>query len=168
MDKDFELARTASDNFSKMMQQAASGAQVGDFLPDYLAHRISAKPELLARLVPGNHVDDIAAIDAILDSCIRPNSLERRRDILTIAYAFVCDPANAPHVCGAGYAGNAASALDMLSVDEAVCLTSRIEHLRATIEIHMHVGLPIFDEDEGADDAAPLLADKPNEPMTGH
>lgn len=167
MDTDFELAQIASDKFSLKMQQDSLEARAWDFLPDYLAHRISAKPELLARLAPGSHLNDIAVIDAILDRSVRPDSLERRRDILTRAYAFVSDPENAPHVCGAAYSQNAASVLNMLTVDEAVSLTSRIEHLRAAIAIHLHVGLPIFGEDEDADARVPVCANEPPKPGAG-
>jgi hypothetical protein len=167
LDKELERAREASDTFHHLMQHASQDSNATDYLPEYLAHRISDKPELMARLVPGNHLDDIRAIDAILDKRFGPVSFDKRRDILIKAYAFVKNPANAPKACGAAYFDIAADALGSLTVDDAVALTSRVERLREAVEIHLHVGFPLFEEDDSWAAVGPLHTGHSTKPGAG-
>lgn len=146
MDLILERAHCASDILSQLMAEAASDGQAADYLPSYLAHRISARPELLNRLMPGNHIDDIRTIDSILDRAIGTGSFKVRRKILEKTYRFVKDPSNAPRLCGSTYFEKAAEALPELFIDQAVSLASRMERLCETIEVHMHVGFPLFDD----------------------
>lgn len=149
------------------MQHATQDSNVTDYLPEYLAHRMSAKPELMARLVPGNHLNDIKVVDAILDKRFGPDSYDMRRDILAKAYAFVKNPANAPKACGAAYFDIVAGVLGSLTVDDAVALTSRVERLREAVEIHLHVGFPLFEEDESWTTVSPLHRGQSTEPGAG-